>query len=205
MMFPPGSKLTRERLQLKPNRSNHLDLLDLIVDVASAVSTFVMRSTSFRKWSCHLRARHAYYFLRRSTSHFLTCRKEVSRTPRVNWLEQHFRGTRNVRRQQRRCFRLMCSSVPWNMVVNLTTRQKSTNPCGCSRHTLSGRNCRGIRWHFCPGRRLPTRFLSTVHFWYLPFFSRLTSSFRSSAAPRSRFSCISRMREANFSLAVCTS
>ena len=61
------------------------------------------------------------------------------------------------------------------------------------------------RWQYRPGRRSPTHILSTAHFWYLPFFARLTSSFRSSAGARSRFSCNSRMRKANFPLTVCTS
>ena len=38
---------------------------------------------------------------------------------------------------------VMCSPVPWNTVVNLTTRHYRVNPCGCSRRTTSGKECRG--------------------------------------------------------------
>ena len=45
----------------------------------------------------------------------------------------------------------MCSPVPWNMVVNLTTRHYRVNPCGCSRRTTSGKECRGTCCFFTSG------------------------------------------------------
>ena len=53
---------------------------------------------------------------------------------------------------------VMCSPVPWNTVVNLTTRHYRTNPCECSRHTSSGRKCRGTCCFFTSGIQLEQHF-----------------------------------------------
>ena len=67
------------------------------MDVASAVSTFVMRSTSFVKWSWPLESTTSVQIFVEVNVTLLDERgKGVSRTPRVNWLEQHF--SRNKKR-----------------------------------------------------------------------------------------------------------
>ena len=86
MMFPSGSSWTRQILQFTTNRSNHLDL---IVDEASAVSSFVMHSTI--SWTMAVPpdgTTLACNFLRVSTTHFVRkCRGSAGFLANETWLE----------------------------------------------------------------------------------------------------------------------
>ena len=72
-----------------------------IVDGAKDINSFVMCLPVPWSMVVHLTTRHGRKEnLLMSTSHFMTLWTQVSWTPRVKWLEQHFRATRNVRRQK---------------------------------------------------------------------------------------------------------